>query len=109
MSVTDRYTQSRTRLHKSVTKLDTSTALWPVGGAALRMRTLLRLGLKVRRVRWINESYTNPKSATWRASAVGSSTDNKQTRVLIGSPEEYVHGHTLPIMPTQIITRNAER
>ena len=28
---------------------------------------------------------------------------NKQTRVLIGPPEEYVHGHTLPIMLTQII------
>ena len=29
-------------------------------------------------------------------------TTNKQTRVLIGSPEEYVHGHTLSIMLTQI-------
>ena len=28
--------------------------------------------------------------------------NNKQTRVLIGSPEEYVHGHTLSIMLTQI-------
>ena len=28
MSVTDRYTQSQTRLHKSVTELDTATALW---------------------------------------------------------------------------------
>ena len=27
----------------------------------------------------------------------------RQTRVLIGPPEEYVHGHTLPIMLTQII------
>ena len=36
---------------------------------------------------------------TWHS--VGSSTD-KQTRVLIGSPEEYVHGHTLPIKLTQI-------
>ena len=34
---------------------------------------------------------------------MGSSTDRQQTRFLIGSPEEYVHGHTLPIMLTQII------
>ena len=29
--------------------------------------------------------------------------ETQQTRVLIGPPEEYVHGHTLPIMLTQMI------
>ena len=37
---------------------------------------------------------------TWHS--VGSSTDKQQTRFLIGPPEEYVHGHTLSIMLTQI-------
>ena len=30
------------------------------------------------------------------------------SRLLIGSPEEYVHGHTLPIMLTQINTKLKE-
>ena len=35
--------------------------------------------------------------------SVGSRRHKQQTRVLIGSPEEYDHGHTLSIMLTQMI------
>ena len=37
--------------------------------------------------------------------SVSSSTDRQQTRVLIGYPEEYIHGHTLSIMLTKIVIK----
>ena len=46
MSVTDRYTQSQTRLHKSVTELDTATALWRRNAANAHLAAVMGPSLR---------------------------------------------------------------
>ena len=57
MSVTDRYTQSQTRLHKSVTELDIATALWRRNAANAHLAAVMGPSLR-RHCRQSSSSYS---------------------------------------------------
>ena len=49
---------------------------------------------------------TSPKQVLTHVALCACGLEHRQTtaRLLIGLPEEYVHGHTLPTMLTQVMT-----